>query len=278
MIIPLLLVSLVYNNYAADKKPCLKRKYSHGFAFDPLEQTHAYKRFLSGTNEHSDHLVYRAVIEKKSECLRELLSHKAPVNVKVEGGYPLGWAALMGNTDAMRQLIAAGASIEAVDCFGNTPVQLACEAGSLQAFNLLRQHNAFLNRNNFRHMTSLHCAAMGGNIEIISQLLKICNRNAQDASGKTPLMVALAYKKRDAAIQLIESGASLHITDNDGNGILHYAATLADPEVNKMLLDYGAGACAHPCAYCDYIPLPLVEMCKLAISELQQLQAEEQIS
>lgn len=88
--------------------------------------------------------------------------------------------------------------------------------------------------------TPVHCAAMGGNMRIMAELLdELKEWDMQDTSGKTPCMYALANGHEQIALLLLERGASHEVADSEGNTLLHFAA-ISSPTVVKMLIERGA--------------------------------------
>ena len=85
-------------------------------------------------------------------------------------------------------------------------------------------------------------AAASDNIEAIKQHLKSgTDINAKDTpGGSTPLLVAAAFGRIDAAKFLIEKGANVNATSNDGATALHGAAFFCRTEIVKLLLSKGA--------------------------------------
>ena len=63
---------------------------------------------------------------------------------------------------------------------------------------------------------------------------------AEPAGGGTPLIVTTVTGQTQAAKLLIENGASLSATNNDGSTALHTAAFFGHPDTVKLLLEYGA--------------------------------------
>ena len=62
----------------------------------------------------------------------------------------------------------------------------------------------------------------------------------EPAGGGTPLIVTTVTGQTQAAKLLIEGGASLSATNNDGSTALHTAAFFGHPETVELLLEYGA--------------------------------------
>ena len=103
------------------------------------------------------------------------------------------------------ELRGAGASAQPPD----VDIFTASAEGSLQA---IRQH-----------------IAAGTDLDVI-----------EPAGGGTPLIVTTVSGQTAAAKLLIENGASLNATNNDGSTALHTAAFFGHPDTVKLLLEYGA--------------------------------------
>ncbi|MBU4202565.1 MAG: acyltransferase family protein [Acidobacteria bacterium] len=89
--------------------------------------------------------------------------------------------------------------------------------------------------------TSLHAAALQGNIDEIQKHIKAgSDLNKKDAYGSSPLIVAVTFGKTEVARALIEAGADMKITNNEGSPPLHIAAFFCRTEIVKALLDNGA--------------------------------------
>ena len=50
------------------------------------------------------------------------------------------------------------------------------------------------------------------------------NVNKQDQRGITPLGIAVGFNRLPAVEFLLKNGADVHLTDGQGNTVLHYAA------------------------------------------------------
>jgi len=85
-------------------------------------------------------------------------------------------------------------------------------------------------------------AAATGNLEAIKQHLKAGTDvdAKQPPGGGTALLVAGAFGRAEAAKFLIEKGANVNATSNDGATALHGAAFFCHPEIVRMLLEKGA--------------------------------------
>ena len=86
------------------------------------------------------------------------------------------------------KLIHAGAKLDVVDNSGKTPLHLSAANGYLE----------------------------GSGLSITSQLLEAgCNKNIQDDQGYTPLIHAVSKGFKHIAALLIESGANIHLLENE---------------------------------------------------------------
>jgi hypothetical protein len=93
----------------------------------------------------------------------------------------------------------------------------------------------------------LEMAAMTGNTDAVRQHiaagtdLNIVN----PMSGGTPLITATVFGKNESAILLIDGGADLEVTNNEGATALHIAAFLCREDIVKALLAKGADRTAR---------------------------------
>lgn len=119
--------------------------------------------------------LYRSVLLKDIQALRQALARGDPVNEKHVGQTPLGLAAEMGNAEIVRELLAAGANPNA--------------------------------RREVSFHTPLHDAAAGGHREVVEELLRAsADPNLPGCYGETPLHLAVAHRHLEVALLLIEAG------------------------------------------------------------------------
>ena len=86
-------------------------------------------------------------------------------------------------------------------------------------------------------------AAGEGNLEALKQHIAAgtdLNQLPPDGQKTTPLMVAAAFGRVEAAKALIEAKADLNLKNKDGNTALSVAAFLCHPEIVEALLKAGA--------------------------------------
>jgi len=88
----------------------------------------------------------------------------------------------------------------------------------------------------------IHTAVISNNIEAIKQhIASGSDLNQKDPfGGSSPLITAALFEKTDIVKLLIEAGADINFTNNDGSTALHTAAFFCRPEIVKLLLANGS--------------------------------------
>ena len=96
--------------------------------------------------------------------------------------------------------------------------------------------------NELARYTGLHAAAAAnGDTGAIGRLISSgADVESRDRHGRTPLMVAGYERNHEAAIALIDAGASLNALDNDQYDLLTISAVLNDLEMVKIAIAAGA--------------------------------------
>jgi len=97
-------------------------------------------------------------------------------------------AAADGNIEVVKQLLAAGANVNAKNKWGGTPLHWAARGGHKEIVELLIAKGANVNAKNDEDGTPLHLAADRGHTEVVELLItKGADVNAKDDEGETPL-------------------------------------------------------------------------------------------
>jgi ankyrin repeat protein len=88
----------------------------------------------------------------------------------------------------------------------------------------------------------IHTAVLTDNLDALKQHIAAgSNVNEKDPyGGSSPLISAALFGKKEAARILVDAGADINVTNNDGSTALHTAAFFCRPEIVKMLLEKGA--------------------------------------
>ena len=91
--------------------------------------------------------------------------------INAHGNTALIYAAMVGNTDILKALINAGATIEANTRIHNTPLTIAAAKGHSDAVALLIEYGADIHAANDNHKTAVERAAQMGHREIVDILI-----------------------------------------------------------------------------------------------------------
>jgi ankyrin repeat protein len=159
-------------------------------------------------------------------------------------------ASKTGDRAAVEAALSQGASINAVDekglsplgLAGLTPLGLAAAYGHRNVVALLLVHGASLDvRSRGFEQTPLHLAAERGNTNVAKLLLdRGANVDPRDFAGVTPLAWAALRGHKNTVALLLARGALVRAMNRNGKTALHLAAAAGNKEVVVLLLSHGA--------------------------------------
>ena len=148
----------------------------------------------------------------------------------------------------IRDALDQGASVNAHDDKGNTPLILAASYGDAAAMKLLLDRGAQVNVANAEGATPLIRAA--DDYDKVRLLVDHgADVNARSALGQTALMLAARPVNSHRAVKLLlEHGADAKATNNWGATTLMAATAGGDVESARLLIEHGANVNAMPIA------------------------------
>ncbi len=146
--------------------------------------------------------------------------------------------------DFIRQLLQRGAHPKITRGDGKTALHLAIEAINIKLIEcLLADPRTKINSGDIHGNTPLHSAAkiLTFRKEVATMLLAVQESELDwvNATGDSPLMLAIKEGNLDMAAALLAHRASVSVFDHDGFFPLHRAAQAGHGRVIKLLLSYG---------------------------------------
>jgi ankyrin repeat protein len=181
-----------------------------------------------------------------SAILKELLAAGATVDVHdtATGGTPLFGAVQGQNLNCVSDLLEAGADANSIVRLGNktrTMLHIAAQFESADVVRILIKHGANPNALDEKGGRPATWAAQNGNVDTLEQL-KAAGGDilAPDHQLSTPLLAASLAGKIDAVQLLIETGAPLNVQTLEGFTALIAAVQGEHIAVVELLLNKGA--------------------------------------
>ena len=187
---------------------------------------------------HSCKDLLEAAREGHDECIKKLIVAGADLNVvNAYGQTPLNLAAGRGHDTLCKTLIEAGADVNVADTSGWTPFHWAGLARQETCMRILIDAGADLPQCDSLY----HAAYYGHDVRIRTLIAAGANPNAVDNAGMTPLHDAAFFDHTVYVwTALIASGADLNAVDNCGLTPLHIASSKGRAARIRTLVDAGA--------------------------------------
>jgi len=219
--------------------------------------------------------LFRAVQKKNKYDIKEIVeSGDVNIDTQDKFGQtPLMIAAQKGYTDIVEQLLELGADINQRDTSGKNCLMLSCFAGQKEVIELLiRLTDTQITDTDKNGCNSLHYAVDSNNHELVewvvkqqdglielrdtvsgwTALLRVCatsantkviqvllkcgaNVNAQDLSGKTPLMLTCINGHYKSTKMLLDNGADIYLKTQYGKTCVEIAASFDRQDIKDLL-------------------------------------------
>ena len=146
-----------------------------------------------------------------------------------------------GNLDALGRLLDGGASVNAQDSLGQTPLMVAILAKQDATAEYLIAHGADIGIRTAKGMTALHAAAYTGDVDLVAMLIDhgAAVNDQANIAGITPLHAAAEEDHLLAATKLVDAGADVSLTEVNGYTAGTRAGWREHWDVMKMLLASG---------------------------------------
>jgi ankyrin repeat protein len=183
-----------------------------------------------------------AMVEKDDPALATLILDAAVLRYRdLRGASVLHFACTKHREAFARRLIAAGASVDAVNVKDCQPLHIAANEGLSDLVGALLAVGAPINHPSSDGVTPLHFAALNGDSATIRCLLKAgADQAYREVGGATPLLMAANSPKALEAMRVfVEAGASLQDVDYWRLGLLERVVFSDDPAAIQFLLDHG---------------------------------------
>lgn len=160
----------------------------------------------------------------------------------VEPSLPLVKAAFDNDMAALKELIDAGADVNAMDeLYQASPLMMAVAGGNLEMVQLLLWAGAEVNARNSSGETPLMYLSERSTYEVAKALLTAGAKiDLQDKDGETALITIAALNNGDVVQALIDAGAAVNMKNNKGETALILAASEDVVENVKTLIRAGA--------------------------------------
>ena len=187
--------------------------------------------------------VLRCGLMDLEQCVKQLINAGAPLEAKDSKGYTaLSLASSEGHSRAVELLLQAGAKTDYRDerFDRGSPLILAATYGHTESVKLLLGAGALLEAVDSEGFTALQAASCLDHIETVKLLLKAGARPNSKSSLDGPLQYSAQLGHVDCTRLLLDAGASIEEKNSKGFAALMVASRNGRGEIVELLL--GAGA------------------------------------
>ena len=172
--------------------------------------------------------VFRRVCQQgNAELAKQMLAAGAAIDAPQEDGCTALWlAAEAGQVATVMLLCEAEANLEAVkQPAAVTPLYIACQNGHVAAADVLMMHSANPNTTKANGSTPMHIAAQQGFVDVCRLLLRYgAKHSPRNIQGVIPLHLA-AYQGHERVVRLLLAAGADHNSESQGKFTIDWAAT-----------------------------------------------------
>lgn len=226
-------------------KPVLKRLKRNAFSFActfivSLAISGFYPSFRDFVSWHAQYQLCQAAAQGKTTRTRLLVLAGANADGWNATYKPLLFAARYGQTEAARLLLDAGADVNSIGTWKQTPLMEAVQGQHMGTARLLMIRGASVEPVDINSGTALWHATRGRDAQTVRLLMSFGARNCRDA--ETALTAAVENNDRDTIQALLDGGVdprdvtATHLV----LPLTKVAARNQQPEIVKMLKAAGA--------------------------------------
>ena len=244
---------------AAENETVLRRFLGEKFTFPTAVVLSPEEKKLGQFTGKADQETYRRILSSLAKPPRVLHSvvtgSAADVQLLLAGGAdpneadwsgvtPLMRAASDGDAGKVQVLLQGGAGKEKKDSEGLTALIYAIRARQHKTLDLLLLAGADVNAVTVQGETPLYFAIAAGAAESVRRLVR-AGANVNQGVGTyaiPPAGIAILLEQRAIALLLLSSGADLRAQDRSGSSLMHYAVSLGDQRMVRLLLERNAPA------------------------------------
>ncbi|WP_454732026.1 MULTISPECIES: ankyrin repeat domain-containing protein [Cupriavidus] len=190
-----------------------------------------------------DRNLIAAAMQGDLELVKRLLAAGASAQATDERGRSALLVAVDSrHTEVAKTLVAAGANVNRKDIDANSPFLLAAATGQLEMVQLSLAHGADLASTDSNDSTALILASQHGNTEVVKVLLKAgvpvdhVNRQGWTALLETIVMGDGSARYEDTVQLLLDAGADANLADRDGTSPTRHARERSYKTMVKMLV------------------------------------------
>ena len=164
-----------------------------------------------------------AIDRRKCDTIAPIVSLLLEADTGVDGADNYAWTALMyaakrNHSECIEQLISHHADINVVDRDGKSALMIAAEHERVESLMVLCQHGADPNIQDVYNMTALmHALHNNRGLKMVLPLLQLgSNLNLADTDGDTALLYALRHDDVVSVENIMHAGASIQVQNDFG--------------------------------------------------------------